>query len=133
MPRLPVVSLVLLLASTSAGATPEIERRGGCDAFVDLREIRLRTPDATVTGRIVPGSVAEPQEPELPVGMQLIFGHADLAAEDGTKRRISYIYERSVDGCGGWTPGRGGRFTFELLDDHAADGAFRVMRYVPLR
>lgn len=127
-----LLALLLTLAAP-ARATPEIERHGGCDAFIDLREQRLRTPDRTVTGRVVPGSTAEPDEPALPVGTQLVFGHATLAADDGERVAVSYIYERSVDGCGGWTPGRGGRFVFELLDDHAADGALRIMRYAPLR
>ena len=124
---------LLLAAATPAVATPEIGGRGGCDAFVDPRELRLRTPDRTVTARVVPGSTAEPDEPTLPVGTQLVFGHATIAGDAGERIAVSYIYERTVDGCGGWTPGRGGRFVFDLLDDRAADGALRVMRYTPVR
>ena len=49
--------------------------------------------------------------------------------DDGKRVRVSYAYWNSTDGCGGWEPARGNRFTFDLADDKSADGALRVMRY----
>ncbi len=123
--------LVVLLLAAPGRATPVVEPGKACEPFVDPREIRLRVPDRVVTGRIVGGSLHEPDDTPLDVGQQIIFGTATLDASDGgAPFPISYIYVRAGD-CRGWQPGRGGRFIFDLLDDHAANGALRVMRYAP--
>lgn len=130
---LPLRLLALSLLAVSAQATPTTAPAAGCEAFVDPREVRLRTPDRVVTGRIVAGSVREPDAGRPDIGQQLVFGTADLADVDGgAPVRISYIYWNTVAGCGGWEPGHGGRFVFDLVDDHGRDGALRVMRYGPV-
>lgn len=129
MPRLRLI--LALLAASAVRATPVIEHGTSCDAFVDPREIRMRIPDRVVTGRIVSGSLHEPDLDPVEVGQQIIFGTGELTPNDGgPPLAISYIYVRS-GACTGWAPGHGGRFTFDLLDDHAANGALRVMRYAP--
>ena len=134
MPTLPPRLLIAALAAASAAhAAPTPDRaapKPACEAFTDQRELRYRQPAATITGHIVAGSVAEPDAGRPDVGQQLVFGTAELASDDDGKRvRVSYAYWNSIDGCGGWEPARGSRFTFDLADDKATDGVLRVMRY----
>lgn len=128
---------VLVLAASPVAAAPVPDRpvaRPACEPFTDPREMRYRTPAATITGHIVPGTVAEPDAASPEAGQQLVFGTADLVADsDGHRVRISYAYWNTRDGCGGWEPARGSRFTFDLADDKTADGALRVMRYGVIR
>ena len=130
-----MLARLLLVASCASAAhsAPAPDRpaaKPACEAFTDPWELRFRVPAATVTGHIVAGSIAEPDAGRPEVGQQLIFGTAELASDDDGKRvRVSYAYWNSTDGCGGWEPARGNRFTFDLADDKSADGALRVMRY----
>lgn len=123
----------MVLGAQVAAAAPAPDRpapRPACEPFSDPRELRYRTPVATITGRILPATVAEPDAAQPEAGQQLVFGTAELVGDsDGRRVRISYAYWNTRDGCGGWEPGRGSRFTFELADDKASDGALRVMRY----
>lgn len=123
--------LAAIVATPAAQATPVIERSRSCEAFVDPREIRLRVPDRVVIGRIVPGSLHEPETGPVEIGEVILFGTGTLAPGDGTPPlAISYFYVREA-GCTGWAPGSGARFVFDLIDDHAANGVLRVMRYAP--
>ncbi|TRW18120.1 hypothetical protein [Glacieibacterium frigidum] len=132
MPRL--LALLLVLAAAPAVAAPTPDRattRPSCEPFTDERELRFRTPIATISGHIAAGSVSEPGDKTPEVGQQLVFGSAELVDDaTGARRRISYAYWNTTDGCGGWEPARGARYTFDLADDKAKDGSLRVMRYV---
>ncbi len=125
--------LPLLLLAAPAAAAPVPDRatpRPACEAFTDPRELRFRTPAATIVGHIVAGTVAEPDSGSPEFGQQLVFGSAELVSDgDGRRVRVSYAYWNTTGGCGGWEPARGARFTFDLADDKAEDGALRVMRY----
>lgn len=128
--RLPLALLLIGGPAVAAPAPDRVAAKPACEAFTDPRELRYRVPAATITGHIVAGSVAEPDAGRPDVGQQLVFGTAELASDDDGKRvRVSYAYWNSTDGCGGWEPAQGRRFTFDLADDKAADGALRVMRY----
>ncbi len=125
--------ILAALFASAADAAPVPDRpvvRPSCEAFTDARELRFRVPSATIVGRIAPGSVSEPGAEQPEAGQQLVFGTADLISDsDGKVVRVSYAYWNARDGCGGWEPGQGRRYTFDLADDKAADGALRVMRY----
>ena len=130
-----VFALLLVLAAATPGlAAPTPDRataRPSCEPFTDEREFRYRRPVATISGHIAAGTLAEPGDNTPEVGQQLVFGSAELIDDvTGARRRISYAYWNTTDGCGGWEPGRGARYTFDLADDKAKDGALRVMRYV---
>lgn len=129
--------LALAVAAAGASAAPIPDRlavRPSCEPYTDPRELRFRVPAASITGRVAPGSIAEPDNAPPEAGQQLVFGTAELIADgDGTRSRIAYSYWNTTDGCGGWEPARGGRFTFDLADDKSADGALRVMRYSVVR
>ena len=130
------IPVVALLAASAAHAVPAPDRQAAkpaCEPFTDPRELRFRSPAATVVGRIVPGSVAEPDAEAPEAGQQLVFGTAEVADDNGKRVRVNYAYWNTRDGCGGWEPARGGRYTFDLADDQASDGALRVMRYTGAR
>ncbi len=124
---------VALLLAAPAAAAPVPDRappKPACEAFTDPRELRFRTPAATVTGHIAAGTVEEPDNGRPEFGQQLVFGTADLISDDGGRRyRVTYAYWNTTGGCGGWEPAQGRRFTFDLADDKTEDGALRVMRY----
>jgi hypothetical protein len=130
----PLAMLLSLACAVPALAAPTPDRatsRPSCEPFTDPRELRFRTPAATVSGQIAAGTTAEPGMESPEAGQQLVFGSAELIDDaTGTRRRISYAYWNTTGGCGGWEPSRGARYTFDLADDKAADGALRVMRYV---
>lgn len=134
-----LIPLALLSAPAAASVTTKATRdKPACEPFVDQREIRFRTPTASVTGRVVPGSIHE-DAPEFPdAGQQLIFGTAELFVDAAETRRlfVNYAYW-SGGGCGGWEPARGQPFRFDLSDDKSKDGSLRVMRFLsdagPLR
>lgn len=129
-------ALLVVLAAIPAHAVPSPDRvaaRPACEPFTDPRELRYRSPAATLTGHIVAGSVVESGTDTPEAGQQLVFGTADLADDAGSRRRISYAYWNTTSGCGGWEPGRGDRYVFDLADDKAKDGALRVMRYGEVR
>lgn len=132
MPR--PLALLLALAAGPAFAAPMPDRpaaRPSCEPFTDERELRFRAPAATISGHIAAGSIVEPGDATPEVGQQLVFGSAELIEDaTGARRRISYAYWNTTDGCGGWAPARGARYTFDLADDKAKDGSLRVMRYV---
>ena len=133
MPRFALL-LSLMLAATVANAAPTPDRptaRPACEPFTDPRELRFRPPAATVAGHVVAGSIAEPGLERPEAGQQLVFGTAEIVSDgsDGARYKISYAYWNTTDGCGGWEPARGDRFTFDLADDQAKDGVLRVMRY----
>lgn len=99
-----------------------------CEAFVDEREIRYRTPVRTVRGRIRPESVVIDPIPPVEVGQTLVLGGATLEAAGGETIPVTFGYWQAHDGCSGWEPARGAAMTFDLADDKAANGALRVMR-----
>jgi|GEM_PF-3468743 len=125
--------IVATLLATAAHAAPSPDRpaaRAACEAFTDARELRFRVPTAIVVGRIAPASVREPDAERPEAGQQLVFGTADLVSDgDGKVVRVSYAYWNARDGCGGWEPGQGLRYTFDLADDKTSDGELRIMRY----
>ncbi len=129
------LGLVLIAAGAAAAPTPDRRApRPACEPFTDPRELRFRAPTATVTGRVVAGTVAEPDASAPEAGQQLVFGTAEVEADTGGARtRIAYSYWNTTDGCGGWEPARGGRYVFDLADDKTADGTLRMMRYGSVR
>ena len=123
-----------LLAAPAAAALSSLGQpaKPACAPYVDERELRFRTPAATVIGHVVPGSVREAPIDFPGVGQQLVFGTAEvIGAGRPEPQRVSYGYWLTGTGCGGWGPAQGQMLQFDLADDKAADGALRVMRYGP--
>lgn len=130
--------LFLLAASLAPPAVAAVSRDLGlsskpaCEPYVDERELRFRVPTATVSGRVIPGSVQEDPIDAPEAGKQLVFGTAEIVDEADPARhiRINYAYWATIASCGGWEPARGATHRFDLHDDKSKDGTLRVMRFL---
>ena len=126
--------LSAILATSAATAVPSLDSappKGACEPFVDQVEFRYRAPTATVSGRVVPGSVREDRQEKPEFGQELVFGNAEIEEIDGAGRRFQvwYAYWMTTGGCNGWEPASGRSYTFDLFDEKSKDGTLRVMRY----
>lgn len=126
--------LSAVLAGSAASAVPTLDSgppKGACEPFVDQVEFRYRAPTATVSGRVVPGSVREDRQEKPEFGQELVFGNAEIEEIGGAGRRFQvwYAYWMTTGGCSGWEPASGRSYTFDLFDEKSKDGTLRVMRY----